>query len=139
MAAKRPRVGVCGVRQRTGALEPPCRRGRVVAVSPGYCVTPAVLWGKVNLSWTLLSSSLAARGLGRALRGPWGQKFRGRGVQCLGAELQDVALWLWVTGPHSKQGTIYTEFVRCAVFCMFFYQHVFSCTYVLCAAHMNYL
>lgn len=57
-----PELGCAGCAGRAGAPETPRRRGRVVAVSPGACVSPAVLWGKVNLSGALPFAGLAARG-----------------------------------------------------------------------------
>lgn len=65
-----PEFGCAGCTGRARAPELLRRRGRVVAVSPGDCVTPAVLWGKVNLSRAPPFAGLATRGLDRVLRGP---------------------------------------------------------------------
>lgn len=85
-----PELGCTGCAGAAGAPEPLRRRGRVVAVSPGDCVPPTVLWDKVNLSWAALFAGLAARGLRRALAGPWGQKARWWGASVVG---QNYNMW----------------------------------------------
>lgn len=132
-----PEFGCAGCTGRAGAPELLRRQGRVVAVSPGDCVTPAVLWGKVNLSRAPPFAGLAARGLGRVLPGPWEQKARWWSVHYCGTKLQDVARWLWVTGPHSKQGTIHAGFVRCGFYACFIPACFLAC--MSWSAHMNYL
>lgn len=126
-----PELGCAGCAGLAGAPEPLRRWVRVVAVSPGDCVSSAVLWGKVNLSWAPLFAGLAARGLGRPSLGHGDRKPDGGVSSIVGQNYKMWSLWLWLTGPYSKHGTIHAEFVRCGVL----HQHVFSCTYVLCCTY----